>query len=251
MKNYCLLVFAFLCITTVKTQAQFNSDNSDIPSIAQLDTDIESYRKKSKTNRIVAFSMLGGGLVSYLASVQISNNAGVGGSSRNTGIVLAQAGSLVALGSTPFFFIASRNNNRSKLLEFEKRYRLAETEELRTSYLAEATEYFHRKGKINTGVGIGLDVAGGILLLTGALIKRDHSGNVVETFFDEAFRAAFISSGVVLALYSIPFHIRGSNLKSTARTIQQTGRFPSVDNRNPAIIINGGQYLTLGVSFPL
>ena len=73
----------------------------------------EDYLKKSKTQRIIAFSLLGGGAITWLAgaSKNMNQNDNIDGGGETAMVV----GVIAVVTSIPFFIMASKNKKKAKM----------------------------------------------------------------------------------------------------------------------------------------
>jgi len=72
----------------------------------------EDYLKKSKTQRIIAYSLLGGGIIAWLAgaSKNMNQNDNIDGGGETAMVV----GGIAVATSIPFFIMASKNKKKAK-----------------------------------------------------------------------------------------------------------------------------------------
>ncbi len=90
----------------------FSQQNNPSPALTKQD-----YLRKSKSQKITAFCLAGGGIVVWLAGV--SKNMNQNDDIDGGGEVAMAIGSIAALASIPMFIIASKNKRKAASLSFK------------------------------------------------------------------------------------------------------------------------------------
>jgi len=85
-----------------------------VSSFSQTKTD---YLKKSKTQKLVAFTLLGGGSITWLAG--FSKNMNQNDNKDGGGGAAMIIGGVAALSSIPLFIVASKNKKKAMSLSFK------------------------------------------------------------------------------------------------------------------------------------
>ena len=90
----------------------FSQQNNPSPALTKQD-----YLRKSKSQKITAFCLAGGGIVVWLAGV--SKNMNQNDDIDGGGEVAMAIGSIAALASIPMFIIASKNKRKAASISFK------------------------------------------------------------------------------------------------------------------------------------
>lgn len=213
---------------------------------------IERYLKKSKNQRIIAWSLLGGGIGLNIASdLLIPDYGQSSGSAGRVRSSMNLIGGTAVLVSIPMFFVASSSKNKATLLRYGKLIDMASSDVERNSYLREAIEYFQYRGKLNINTGVTLSVVGGAFMIGALVWPSAHHTSFLEGLVDVVVRAMFLVGGAGLELLSIPFYVRGIQLKNTANLIVSSNRIPTVSYQLVQPIVKTGQFISVGIGIPL
>lgn len=113
------IIFSILLLTTI--QIVFSQETNTLVQFTKQD-----FIKKSKTQKILAWSFLGGGLAMTVGGIAINASQPwyifgppPPGYNKNKGIGLAVFGLVTTLGSIPMFIISAKNKKRARSIAFE------------------------------------------------------------------------------------------------------------------------------------
>lgn len=249
IRTYVLLgLFSFSAFG--KVYAQNNDLAKKEASVEAIENQINAYMKKSRSQKKIAWILLGGGMGLYIVSASVIKDDPMG---NNSGIaVISGVSGLATIGSIPLFFAASRNKNKAQLLSFKKGFEMATTDNDRKIYLDDATDYFSGKAKANSTTGIVLTALGGATVIAGLIISgNDESDGFSNAVNDLVISPAYIVMGICFGALSIPFYVRAARLKRTAKMILKTGRFPTMELGYFSPTIRMGRQLSIGIAVQL
>jgi hypothetical protein len=109
-----------LCIALSFTVNVFSQKDTSVPNAA-MKTD---YLKKSKTQKTIAWVLLGSGIVLIGAGIIVGEN-GVNDVSLNeatSGAALIVAGAVVDIASIPFFILGAKNKRKALAVTFKNEF---------------------------------------------------------------------------------------------------------------------------------
>lgn len=238
-----------ILMLTVNSNISAQNIHADSTNFSQqkFDEQIDHFLKKSKNQKTIAWVLLGGGtLLNGVGSNLADNNFP---ENYNGYQLLSSIGELASLASIPLFFSASKNQNKAHLVDFEKDFHFATSDSMRKIVIQDASEYFSAKAKSNTTTGIVLSALGGGLIIAGIIESGNHRDD--DYFFGDLDELIYITGGVVLGAISIPFYIRGANLKRTANVILKTQRIPKSKLTTSSGLSSGPQMVAVGIMIPL
>lgn len=247
------LLFAISITFSTVNQAQIIEPHGDYSAIeAEYNQRIQTYLKKSKTQRISGWALLGGGLVLMGSSDAIFRTPGRDPGSLNMVAVGNGIGFAAIVASAPVLYMASGNKYKTKQLNYAMLVDLASSESEKELNLSKAAEYFQYRAKVNTNTGIVLSSIGGAAMI-GALVwpKQDNHGSWIDDMGEFIGRVLVFTGGTTLAVISIPFYMRGAQLNKTAKAIVHTGRIPQLSYNTVVPIVGGGQIVSVGIGFPI
>lgn len=210
----------------------------------KFDKEIQVHLKKYRSQKTVAWILLGSGLGLNTISASMVNDINYDNGAYR---VLSTMSGLATMGSIPMFFIATNNKNKAQMLSFKKKFELAPTDSMRKLIVEDAAEYFSARASANKTPAIILSAAGGAFIIAGIASVNSNNG-----FWDEALIAPlYIASGITIGLLSIPFYIRAAQHQKTARMLLRTGRFPVTDIGTARPVIKTGRQVSIGIAFQL
>ena len=243
MNTKALLLLPIIAILfSTNVYAQDGNRNADNFSQEKFDNQIKHFLDKSKKQKKLAWILLGSGTALSIISSAIVDDNYTGYASGYQ--VVSSLGSLATLSSIPLFFSASNNKNKSQLVYYAKMISTASSDSLKKIYLEDASEYFASKARGNTTTGIILSAIGGVFIVSGLTYSSNNNG----FFFGDGFaRVLLVLSGISFTGASIPFYLRGSNLKRTSNSILKSGRIPMAYYGSITPMVSVGKYVGLGV----
>ncbi len=245
-----LVVFTAGFSGTLK--AQIDSLPNERHLSTNFDQQINHYLKKSKNQKKLAWIFLGGGMALEIVGSSLAdqgNDINPSGGYQ----VLSTVGGLASIGSIPLFFAASKNKNKAQSFYFQKSIAMAATDSLRRIYTEDAADYFKTKARANTTTAIVMSAVGTAALIGGiATANNNNDDDVFDAVFGNSITGIFlVTTGVLLDVLSIPFYVRGAQLRNNAKVILRTGRIPNVDLGSVSPTIKAGQYVAIGVAIQL